>query len=202
MARGKSRASVCSVASSVRGRTWGCWLTSPLLSMANSTTIDEAVRVIVTPSQASYFAGELFSVTVTITNIRRPETPSPARPTSQSVTHGHKRGAHSVSYVPMARPPTSPGMRTALPMVSSQPASSTGLVARQGVIGKLKPATSADRLSRLDNTSRRGAPTKSLSVSLSPQDFQPNGLDDWKGKSPARSLRTLETLVSRESILL
>lgn len=167
--------------------------------MAESA-IDEAIRVTVTPSQASYFAGEVFSVTVTVANIRRLETPSPAQSSSQSVTYGHKRGAHSVSYVPMARPPTSPGMRTALPAIPPHPASSTSLVARRGLVGKSKSIKGADRPSQPGDASRKVASTKSLSVSLGTQDFRSNGLDDWKGKSPVRSLRTLETPIC-ESIL-
>jgi len=63
--------------------------------------MDSAIRVQVTPSQASYFAGEEFTVTITFTNTRTPESPKPR--------NTHRRGAHSISSAPLARPPTSPG---------------------------------------------------------------------------------------------
>jgi hypothetical protein len=95
-----------------------------------------ALQVAVTPSQAAFFAGEPLTVTITITNSRpppyanghangtssgsgRPFSPtssipgSTTRARSQSVTsprHAHKRSSHSVSHVPIAHPPTSPGI--------------------------------------------------------------------------------------------
>lgn len=177
------------------------YLLAPTLvvTMTESTVVDEAVRVTVTPSQASYFAGEVFSVTVTITNIRKPEVPLPGRTTSQSATYGHKRGAHSVSYVPMARPPTSPGVRTATPVAPAHPASNIGSVLRRGLVGKPRPLKGAEKLSQTGDPSRRRVVlNKSLSVSVGPHGFQSSGYEDWKGKSPIRTLRTLETSVPCE----
>ena len=151
--------------------------------------------MVVTPSQASYFAGEVFSVNITITNIRRPETALPSRATSQSAMYGHKRGAHSVSYVPMARPPTSPGVRTALPAVPARPANGASSVSRRGLVGKPE-VRRADGVSPLGEQARRRTTfTKSLSLSLGPRDFQSSGHDEWKGKSPMRTTRALETSI-------
>ena len=155
--------------------------------------LDEAVRVTVTPSQASYFAGDTFTVTITITNIRRPEAPLAVRSTSQSAAvYGHKRGAHSVSYVPMARPPTSPGVRTALPAVpASHSADDDKPVVRRGLVGKPRAANGFAKLEEQEAQARKRVNlTKSLSVSLGTQDFQSNGSEDWKGKSPLRTLQT------------
>ncbi|KAJ7619056.1 hypothetical protein B0H17DRAFT_1114016, partial [Mycena rosella] len=73
---------------------------------------DPGVRIVVTPAQSSYFAGEPFSVTITFTNTRAP-APSPSRVSATSAHAssygGHKRNAHSISSAPLARPPTSPG---------------------------------------------------------------------------------------------
>lgn len=175
-------------------------LTTPtwVVTMTESTVVDEVVRVTVTPSQASYFAGEVFSVTVTITNIRKPEAPLPGRSTSQSATYGHRRGAHSVSYVPIARPPTSPGVRTAMPVVPAHPTSNTGSILRRGLVGKPRPLKGAEKSSQSGDPSRRRVLTKSLSVSIGPHDFKSTRHEDWKGKSPVRTLRTLETSVPCE----
>lgn len=67
-----------------------------------TTDVEPAIRVQVVPSQASYFAGEEFSVSITFTNTRTPESPR--------VKNSHKRGVHSISSAPLARPPTSPGL--------------------------------------------------------------------------------------------
>ncbi|EKM60687.1 uncharacterized protein PHACADRAFT_110305 [Phanerochaete carnosa HHB-10118-sp] len=160
--------------------------------MAESSVLDGAVRVTATPSQASYFAGDTFTVTITITNTRRPEAPLAARSTSQSATiYGHKRGAHSVSYVPMARPPTSPGVRTALPTVPAHTAGGNKPVVRRGLVGRSQSANGPPNLEEPEDQARRRVNlTKSLSVSLGTQGFQSNGSGDWKGKSPLRTLQT------------
>ena len=140
--------------------------------MTESTVINEAVRVEVTPSQASYFAGEVFTVTITIMNIRTQEVQLPTRATSQSASYAHKRGAHSVSYVPMARPPTSPGIRTAISVVSASPITGSSS-ARRGLVGR--PFKGMERLSQAGEPPRRRPTlTKSLSISLTPQGFGNN----------------------------
>ncbi|KAI6153006.1 Rgp1-domain-containing protein [Pisolithus tinctorius] len=79
------------------------------VSMTTTATdpLDSAIRVQVTPSQASYFAGEPFTVTITFTNTRTPESP---RARSSNSSNTHRRGSHSISSAPLARPPTSPGI--------------------------------------------------------------------------------------------
>ena len=67
---------------------------------------DSPIRVLVTPAQSSYFAGETLAVTITFTNTRS----SNYVPTPRSAPYTHKRGSHSISSAPLARPPTSPGM--------------------------------------------------------------------------------------------
>ncbi|GJE89181.1 hypothetical protein PsYK624_052760 [Phanerochaete sordida] len=160
--------------------------------MAESAVLDGAIRVTATPSQASYFAGDTFTVTITITNIRRPEAPPAARSVSQSAAvYGHKRGAHSVSYVPMARPPTSPGIRSALPAATTNTVGSSKPVVRRGLVGKSQSANGFSKLEEPEDQARRRVNlTKSLSVSLGVQDFQSNGTEDLKGKSPLRALQS------------
>ncbi|XP_006454967.1 hypothetical protein AGABI2DRAFT_114737 [Agaricus bisporus var. bisporus H97] len=80
------------------------------------------VRVEISPSQSSFFAGEPFSAKITFTNVAAPE-PSPART--------HKRGAHSISSAPLARPPTSPG----LPPRKSSAFARDSIPVRRGLVG-------------------------------------------------------------------
>ncbi|KAF5355720.1 hypothetical protein D9756_004398 [Leucocoprinus leucothites] len=72
---------------------------------------ESPVRVVITPSQSSFFAGEQFSVTITFTNTRTSEAGPSKHHLEQAYpqTRTHKRGAHSISSAPLARPPTSPG---------------------------------------------------------------------------------------------
>ena len=93
-----------------------------------TTDVDPAIRVHVSPAQASYFAGEQFSVTITFTNTRTPESPK--------VRHSHKRGVHSISSAPLARPPTSPGV----PRLTARipvPAPVNNAPARKRLIGQV-----------------------------------------------------------------
>ncbi|KAF8625125.1 hypothetical protein AX15_005539 [Amanita polypyramis BW_CC] len=95
------------------------------VSSASESDPESPIRVVVTPAQSSYFAGETLSVTITFTNTHSPAdyaaypyttyaspaTPAPAAPTSSRATsYTHKRGSHSITSAPLARPPTSPGM--------------------------------------------------------------------------------------------
>ncbi|KAI0033695.1 hypothetical protein K488DRAFT_77699 [Vararia minispora EC-137] len=99
-------------------------------------TSPTALHVSVTPAQVAFFAGEPLTVTITITNSRPPFTnengasfappflPGSMAPIVVSSTkmqgrsqsavvsprHAHKRSSHSVSHVPIAHPPTSPGI--------------------------------------------------------------------------------------------
>jgi RAB6A-GEF complex partner protein 2 len=131
------------------------------------------VRVVVTPSQSSYFAGEPFSVTITFTNTRSPE----AGPSKPSLTH--KRGAHSISSAPLARPPTSPGTpRSAIAQPLSKTQALTDVPRRKGLVGKKKPPPSlplqsASELPELiEQRRKRQSAPKALSVSLSPNELE------------------------------
>lgn len=155
-----------------------------------SSNSDSPIQVVVTPSQSSYFAGEPFSVTITFTNTRTPESKT-LRSHSQSNTH--KRGAHSISSAPLARPPTSPGT----PRTSTPPAplranvnGSKMVIKRKGFIGKgslpLPPPPpsplpphllpkGADELPGVLEQSRKRllAKARSLSVNVSSQEVEP-----------------------------
>ncbi|KAI0935775.1 hypothetical protein AcV5_004100 [Taiwanofungus camphoratus] len=153
--------------------------------MTELARLDDAIRVVATPSQASYFAGEPFSVTITFTNTRSPEC-NPPRSASHSAATTHKRSAHSISSVPMARPPTSPGTpRAPLPAVPTRHAGPSTVATRRGLIGR-NSALLDDESGSID-PSRKRLSTKSLSISITtPHDSEGQTL---KGKSPIHSLR-------------
>ena len=157
--------------------------------MQASLDIDQAIRVVVAPSQASYFAGEPFVVTISISNLRTPQTSLTPRSVSHS-PYTHKRGAHSVSYVPMARPPTSPGIRTALAAPSVRQPGETSVPTRRGIIGRGLPPQGAQVLPQPEQSKKRPIPNKSLSVSIAAHELTDNVLQDHKGKSPIRILPT------------
>ncbi|KAJ6605333.1 Rgp1-domain-containing protein [Mycena vulgaris] len=128
--------------------------------------VDPAVRIVVTPSQSSYFAGEPFSVTITFTNTRSPE---PGRSRATSNSHTHRRNAHSISSAPIARPPTSPGTprtpRTAMPIPPRQ--SRDDKPGRKGLIGRTStspvfPAPATGSLPALVELRRKKMLAKSL----------------------------------------
>ena len=134
----------------------------------SSGGVDSAVRVVVTPSQSSYFAGEPFSVTITFTNTRSPE----AGP-SRSFSHSHKRGAHSISSAPLARPPTSPGTpRTAVPVLPTRTRSEDDGAGRKGLVGAGRGLNGSGELSGLIEQRRKKQLAKSLSVSIAPHDLK------------------------------
>ena len=149
----------------------------------SSPMLDEAIRVVVTPSQASFFAGEPFSVTITFTNTRTPEAP-PALPRSSSQTH--RRGAHSISSVPLSRPPTSPGTpRTVVPVFPSRTnGESRKSSGRKGLIGHGLPSKLADEPPSAEVLRKRLLASRSLSVSLSPNALPSPG-DEPSPISPA-----------------
>ncbi|KAI0761670.1 Rgp1-domain-containing protein [Trametes elegans] len=140
-----------------------------MVSTSTTITMDESIRVVVTPTQASYFAGEPFSVTITFTNTRTPEAPVAPR----SSSHTHRRGAHSISSVPLARPPTSPGTpRTVVPVFPSRTNGDARTSKRKGLIGHGLPTKVSDEPPSADVLRKRFLATRSLSVSLS-QDSPP-----------------------------
>ena len=134
---------------------------------------DSPIRVVVTPSQSSYFAGEPFSVTITFTNTRSPEA-GPSKPSPLT----HKRGAHSISSAPLARPPTSPGTpRSANTQSLLKTQSQTDVPRRKGLIGKRKPPplplqSGAELPDLIEQRRKRQLAPKALSVSLSPHELE------------------------------
>ncbi|KZT64024.1 Rgp1-domain-containing protein [Daedalea quercina L-15889] len=161
--------------------------------MSETVNVDEAVRVVVTPAQASYFAGEPFSVTVTFTNTRSPDATTP-----RSASHAHKRSAHSISSVPMARPPTSPGMlRTALPAVPTRNADSTAPLTRKGLIGKGRTLNGLGVTPGVAAVQARRPLVKSLSISITSHELE--GGESTKGKSPLNPFRANGSLAASPS---
>jgi hypothetical protein len=93
---------------------------------------DSPIRVVVTPSQSSCFAGEMMSIAITFTNTNTAQENS-----SQAVARTHKRSAHSISAVPLAQPPTSPrSPRTVLPAIVTRKPGENDVVTRKGLIGR------------------------------------------------------------------
>lgn len=130
--------------------------------------MDSAVRVVVTPSQSSYFAGESFSVTITFTNTRSAEATPPLKFVGQT----HKRGAHSISSAPIARPPTSPGTpRTPTSAFYSRSQSRDKASTRKGLVGN-DVVGSSEGLPGLLEQRRKKMLAKSLSVSIAPRDLE------------------------------
>lgn len=134
---------------------------------AQSPDSDGPIHVSVVPSQASYFAGEPFSVTITFTNTRSPTQPTTVRSASQG-SH-HKRSAHSISSVPIARPPTSPATprtiaSTSFPRLDDETPVRRGLI---GLTGRNLNGGSRHSLSE----SKRRTMGKSASTSFTPQDL-------------------------------
>jgi hypothetical protein len=140
--------------------------------------VDSAVRVVVTPSQSSYFAGEKFSVTITFKNTHSPETPT------RSLSQSHKRGSHSISSAPLARPPTSPGTpRTTIVPLPSR-VNTGNKLARKNLIGKSRLPKGVDVLPDLMEQRRQRLLGKSLSVVVSPQELL--GMREAKSASYAQ----------------
>ncbi|KAI5997709.1 Rgp1-domain-containing protein [Pisolithus marmoratus] len=119
-------------------------------STTPTDTLDSAIRVQVSPSQASYFAGEPFTVTITFTNTRTPVSSPRARNSSSHNTH--RRGAHSISSAPLARPPTSPGIprpSAGVPLataatIARTPSNGHALPTRKGLIGRQDACSSGN----------------------------------------------------------
>jgi len=129
------------------------------LKPAMSHDSDSPIRVVVTPSQSSCFAGETMSITITFTNTN---TNTAQQTSSRAVSHTHKRSAHSISAVPLAQPPTSPrSPRTVLPVIVTRKPGESDVIERKGLIGR------SDGNSRRMRTSNR-----SLSLDMS---FKGNG---------------------------
>jgi len=147
------------------------------LGTSAQADVDTALRVVVTPSQSSYFAGEPLSVNITITNTRSLESLPPHRAT-------HKRAAHSVSSAPLARPPTSPGLLRSTSIITSRPTNNGNeLPGRKGLIGKqIPPKGVDDYLPDLPVNGKRKAPSKSLSVNVLPHELDEQIREETKSK--------------------
>lgn len=143
---------------------------------AGQNDYDNAVRVVITPSQSSFFAGEQFSVTITFTNTRSPEAgPSRLSESTYPQTRTHKRGAHSISSAPLAQPPTSPG--TPRTVINPSPRKLAGfgdksLPGRKGLVGSMKKSYQDGQLPLLIEQRRKKLLAKSLSVSISSQELE------------------------------
>ncbi|KAH7908781.1 Rgp1-domain-containing protein [Hygrophoropsis aurantiaca] len=147
----------------------------------STADIDSSVRVQVTPSQSSYFAGEPFSVTITFTNTRTPESPGPKS------RNTHKRGAHSISSAPLARPPTSPGIpRPSVPPPLLRTLSNgREKPARKGLIGHNSAAKNGNGTLLEQKRQILLEKSRSLSVDIPAHDLQRNGTDSAKDDSPS-----------------
>ncbi|KAH9487327.1 RAB6A-GEF complex partner protein 2 [Psilocybe cubensis] len=137
--------------------------------ITSTNDADSPVRIVVTPSQSSFFAGESFSVTITFTNTRSTEA-GPSKPTP----HSHKRGAHSISSAPLARPPTSPGTpRSAAIHTPVRSKVVEEVPRRKGFIGKGKPLSSSETLPDLiEQRRKKQLVPKALSVSITPFELE------------------------------
>lgn len=145
------------------------------MASISTTVIDEGIRVVVTPSQASYFAGEPFSVTITFTNTRTPEAPVAPR----SASHAHRRGAHSISSVPLARPPTSPGTpRTVVPVFTSRANGESSSTRRKGLIGHGVRTKLTDEPPSVEVLRKRLLASRSLSISLAPHELPQDAISE------------------------
>jgi len=137
--------------------------------MSEDYITDAALRVVVTPSQSSYFAGEPLSVTITITNTRSPQAPQVVPPRST-----HKRSAHSVSSARLARPPTSPGLpKNPLNTPSRQTPPKSSAPTRKGLIGTAPPENGPPS----EGVLARRFSSKSHSVDIQLHEL-PNSLQD------------------------
>jgi RAB6A-GEF complex partner protein 2 len=147
------------------------------------------IQVSVTPSQSAFFAGEVFSVTITFTNVRRAASARP-QPRSASAVQTHRRGAHSVSSAPLARPPTSPGSpHSASVFKSAFPAGEeTPQRRRKGLVGQAElqnPRISAVASEETFSARRKRSSPKSLSVSITPNELVERLIGRPIGSTPA-----------------
>ena len=150
-----------------------------------SSDAESPIRVVVTPSQSSCFAGETMTMTIIFTNTNTAQQTSSSRTVSQT----HKRSAHSISAVPLAQPPTSPrSPRTVLPIITTRKPGESDIPERKGLIGRSdgspKRMRNSNRSLSLDMTFK-GSET-------SPQQETPSPLP----KTPIHVQRALGTATS------
>jgi hypothetical protein len=165
------------------------------------------LRITITPYQSAYFAGEHFAVTITFTNTLSPSSVLPKSASTTSLNRSHKRGSHSVSSAPLARPPTSPGLQT-LRQGQSAALKSEEKPSRKGLIGVGIGSAKDDRLGDLADSKKRTAHGRSLSVHISPADLErhlsqyslspatpSSGVSPISNKSPANETRGKRSFV-------
>ena len=141
---------------------------------------DSPIRVVVTPSQSSCFAGEMMSITITFTN-----TNTAQQTASRPAPHAHKRSAHSISAVPLAQPPTSPrSPRTVLPVITTREPGEADVIERKGLIGNPRRTRNPNRSLSLDMTFKRNGEVSPQETSSSPP------------KTPIHVQRALGTITS------
>jgi len=137
---------------------------------------ESPVRAVISPSQSSFFAGEHLSVTITFTNTRIPEAgPSRSLEQTHPQTRTHKRGAHSISSAPLARPPTSPGTPRAAPNISPRKQAGfrdDALPTRRGLVGTTRRPYQDGQFPELLEQRRKKLLGKSLSISISSQELE------------------------------
>ena len=147
---------------------------------------DSPIRVAVTPSQSSCFAGEIMTMTVTFTNMNTAQQTFSSRAVSQT----HKRSAHSISAVPLAQPPTSPrSPRTVLPVITTRKPGESDVLERKGLVGR------SERRMRNSNRSLSLDMTFKGDVEVSPQ----QETSSPPSKTPVHVQRALGTMTSTSS---
>lgn len=137
--------------------------------------IESPIKVVVTPAQSSCFAGESLSVTITFTNTRSPHPgASSSRSSTQPYGNHHKRSAHSISAVPLAKPPTSPRTpRSAMPLLPVRSVSEGDSISggRKGLVGRGRIGHGMSIQTGADGRKGRNMP-RSLSLDISPKELE------------------------------
>src|SRR6266550_5766623 len=163
---------------------------------------DSPIRVLITPAQSSYFAGETLAVTITFTNTCSPDY-VPASRTASPYTH--KRGSHSISSAPLARPPTSPGMPSRSVVVPGglgsssllgwrgwrgNPDGALELPTRKGLIGSMLSFfnLSAEMTTTETDKETKAPKAPASSMSTSKSDLLPELIEQRRKRLLAKSL--------------
>ncbi|KAF9508028.1 hypothetical protein BS47DRAFT_1332970 [Hydnum rufescens UP504] len=98
-------------------------------------TESSGIQVTVSPSQSAYFAGELFNVSITFTNMNDPSMTYKASTSHMRTPPTHRRSAHSIAYPSTV---TSIPLNTPISTGNSTFPSGPLLPRRKGLIGKSK----------------------------------------------------------------
>ena len=155
-----------------------------------SSDAESPIRVVVTPSQSSCFAGETMTMTITFTNTNTAQQTCSSRTVSQT----HKRSAHSISAVPLAQPPTSPrSPRTVLPIITTRKPGESDVSERKGLVGR---SDGSPKRTRNPNRSLSLDMTFKGSGEASPQQETSSPLP----KTPIHVQRALGTATSTSNV--